>query len=257
MFSSSTFIAVTSLSNKLPFHVLVHPLSLVFQRRLPLLVEQCSDDLYLSLLLHCPTFLFFFSESSRLIFSAALELLSLVELANKVVDQCQNNHNQNCATVSSTVFLLFFDFDGFFDFFFIFLESFLSPCGSSFTTALSTASSAIGGTISFLFTFWFILYHRFLYGGFGYWWNHVQLIYIYRCYLIVQSKFGSFLFTFWFILYHRFLYGGFGYWWNHVQLIYIYRCYFIVQKAPFPPFGSSFITGFSTAASAIGGTMFR
>ncbi|KRZ49614.1 hypothetical protein T02_1666 [Trichinella nativa] len=24
------------------------------------------------------------------------ELLSLVELANKVVDQCQNNHNQNC-----------------------------------------------------------------------------------------------------------------------------------------------------------------
>ncbi|KRY03528.1 hypothetical protein T03_2469, partial [Trichinella britovi] len=34
---------------------LVHPLSPVFQRLLRLLVEQCSDDLYLSLLLHCPT----------------------------------------------------------------------------------------------------------------------------------------------------------------------------------------------------------
>ncbi|KRY33213.1 hypothetical protein T01_11065 [Trichinella spiralis] len=46
-------------------------------------------------------FLFFFSESSRLIFSAALELLSLDELAflsiphNKVVDQCQNNYYEN------------------------------------------------------------------------------------------------------------------------------------------------------------------
>ncbi|KRX28553.1 hypothetical protein T06_1180, partial [Trichinella sp. T6] len=34
---------------------LVHPLSPVSLRRLQLSVEQCSDDLYLSLLLHCPT----------------------------------------------------------------------------------------------------------------------------------------------------------------------------------------------------------
>ncbi|KRX34974.1 hypothetical protein T05_12412 [Trichinella murrelli] len=31
----------------------------------------------------------------------ATELLSLVELANKVVDQCQNNHNENCVTANS------------------------------------------------------------------------------------------------------------------------------------------------------------
>ncbi|KRX29715.1 hypothetical protein T09_7267 [Trichinella sp. T9] len=30
----------------------------------------------------------------------------------------------------------------------------------------------------------------------------------------------------------------------------------ILGEASFSPFGSSFITGFSTAASAIGGTMF-
>ncbi|KRZ53151.1 hypothetical protein T02_11065 [Trichinella nativa] len=40
----------------------------------------------------------------------------------------------------------------------------------------------------FLFTFWFILYHWFFYGGFGYWWNNVQMIYIYGCYFIVQRR---------------------------------------------------------------------
>ncbi|KRY27208.1 hypothetical protein T01_11605 [Trichinella spiralis] len=71
-------------------------------------IPLCND------LLHDILFLFFFSESSRLIFSAALrlvelfqELLSLVELAflsipnNKVVDQCKNNHNENRVAANS------------------------------------------------------------------------------------------------------------------------------------------------------------
>ncbi|KRY27215.1 hypothetical protein T01_12727 [Trichinella spiralis] len=124
-------------------------------------IPLCND------LLHDILFLFFFSESSRLIFSAALrlvelfqELLSLVELAflsipnNKVVDQCKNNHNENR-----------------------------------------------GECIIFLFTFRFNRYHWFFSCFLWDWWNNVRLIYIHRCDFTSQRQFRIFLLTFRFIRY--------------------------------------------------------
>ncbi|KRZ49147.1 hypothetical protein T02_9688 [Trichinella nativa] len=53
-------------------------------------------------LVNFPPFLFFYQfPFSPCLYPFLSELLSLVELANKVVDQCQNNHNENCVTANS------------------------------------------------------------------------------------------------------------------------------------------------------------